>query len=235
MDLLRSTRGDDKGGGGAAPGDVVVHTIAADRELFIQRGSFMASWPNVETDAKFKGWKGMLAGEGLFFLRAYTTDGLRVRNCFSLFPSPPPCLSSLPLSLPACRRLQTESSWLCSQEHEKPYFTSTYCCSRSGRCCLRVRVLLHAGCEVGAPRQREHREQASMPPLLGGSGFRRLFCARHQNTWRAGARGWEGCARGQHAWSAPQSFGLSQVVRALVQGWRARCFSHPMERWSGTT
>lgn len=55
---------------------MVVHTIAADRQLFIQRGSFIASWPNVETDAKFKGWKGMLAGEGLFFLRAYTTDGL---------------------------------------------------------------------------------------------------------------------------------------------------------------
>eukprot|EP00802_Teleaulax_amphioxeia_P010121 Tamp_10146.p2 GENE.Tamp_10146~~Tamp_10146.p2 ORF type:complete len:315 (+),score=58.53 Tamp_10146:887-1831(+) len=68
-----------------APGDVVVHTIAADRELFIQRGSFMASWPNVETDAKFKGWKGMLAGEGLFFLRAYTTDGLAGKVFFTSY------------------------------------------------------------------------------------------------------------------------------------------------------
>jgi uncharacterized protein (AIM24 family) len=59
----------------AAPGDVVVHTVAADRELFIQRGSFLGCWPNVQTDAKFKGFKGFLSGEGLFFLRAFTTDG----------------------------------------------------------------------------------------------------------------------------------------------------------------
>ncbi|EKX47792.1 hypothetical protein GUITHDRAFT_162579, partial [Guillardia theta CCMP2712] len=56
------------------PGDIFVHTIAPDRELFIQKGSFLGCWMNVETDAKFKGLKGILSGEGMFFLRAYTTD-----------------------------------------------------------------------------------------------------------------------------------------------------------------
>lgn len=65
------------------PGDVVAHTIAADRELFIQRGSFLGSWPNVETDAKFKGFKGLLSGEGLFFVRAYTSDGYAGKVFFS--------------------------------------------------------------------------------------------------------------------------------------------------------
>ena len=67
------------------PGDVMVHTIAADRELFIQRGSFLGSWPNVQTDAKFKGLKGMLSGEGLFFLRAYTTDGFAGKVFFASY------------------------------------------------------------------------------------------------------------------------------------------------------
>ena len=67
------------------PGDVVVHTIAADRELFIQRGSFLGSWPNVCTDAKFKGFKGLLSGEGLFFLRAFTTDGHAGKVFFSSY------------------------------------------------------------------------------------------------------------------------------------------------------
>jgi len=65
------------------PGDVVGHTIAADRELFIQRGSFLGSWSNVQTDAKFKGFKGLFSGEGLFFVRAYTTDGWAGKVFFS--------------------------------------------------------------------------------------------------------------------------------------------------------
>lgn len=36
----------------------------------VQGGSFLASEPGVETDAKFTGWKGFLSGEGIFMIKA---------------------------------------------------------------------------------------------------------------------------------------------------------------------
>lgn len=69
-----------KGGGyvslsPSAPGDIAWFDVEPGRQLFIQSGSFMGCWPNVETDTKFQGMRGFFSGESLFFIRAYTEDG----------------------------------------------------------------------------------------------------------------------------------------------------------------
>eukprot|EP00290_Baffinella_frigidus_P006463 CAMPEP_0180134492 /NCGR_PEP_ID=MMETSP0986-20121125/10198_1 /TAXON_ID=697907 /ORGANISM="non described non described, Strain CCMP2293" /LENGTH=270 /DNA_ID=CAMNT_0022074871 /DNA_START=16 /DNA_END=828 /DNA_ORIENTATION=+ len=57
-------------------GEIVVTDVDADRELFVTPGAFLGCRSNVQTDAKWKGIKGLFAGEGLFFLRAFTNNDL---------------------------------------------------------------------------------------------------------------------------------------------------------------
>lgn len=52
------------------PGDIVVHHLNPMAELFIQPGSFLGCWPNIETALATKGFKAMLSGEGPLFIRA---------------------------------------------------------------------------------------------------------------------------------------------------------------------
>ncbi len=69
------------GGGGkvylapSTPGDIGDFPLAPGQNLFIQSGSFLACTDNVETDADFQGFRGVLGGESLFFLRAFTESG----------------------------------------------------------------------------------------------------------------------------------------------------------------
>lgn len=57
------------------PGDILSHDVRPGQELFIQSSSFLACSENVQTDAKFQGFKGLFSGESLFFLRIYTEGG----------------------------------------------------------------------------------------------------------------------------------------------------------------
>lgn len=56
-------------------GDIQVVDLRGGQNIYIQRGSLLGSWSNVETETKSLGVKGLLSGEGVFFLRAYTQDG----------------------------------------------------------------------------------------------------------------------------------------------------------------
>ncbi|MDP7329021.1 MAG: TIGR00266 family protein [Candidatus Thalassarchaeaceae archaeon] len=58
-----------------SPGDIAWFDCQPGQNLFIQSGSYLASTPNVETDTKFQGFKGMFSGERLFFIRAFTQAG----------------------------------------------------------------------------------------------------------------------------------------------------------------
>ncbi|MBI2571734.1 MAG: TIGR00266 family protein [Candidatus Schekmanbacteria bacterium] len=51
------------------PGEVVVLELTG-RDLFLERGAYIASTPEVQLDAKFQGLKGLFS-EGLFVLRAF--------------------------------------------------------------------------------------------------------------------------------------------------------------------
>ena len=53
-----------------APGDVREYPMQPGDELFIQSGSYLASWGGVGIDSRFQGLRGLFTGEGLFFLRA---------------------------------------------------------------------------------------------------------------------------------------------------------------------
>ncbi len=57
------------------PGDIKQHDLFPGQNLFIQGASFLACTENVQTDAKFQGFRGMLSGEKIFFLRAYAEGG----------------------------------------------------------------------------------------------------------------------------------------------------------------
>jgi uncharacterized protein (TIGR00266 family) len=52
-----------------ATGDIETIELKGD-EYMVQGGSFLASAGDVQTDAKFSGWKGFLGGEGLFMIKA---------------------------------------------------------------------------------------------------------------------------------------------------------------------
>lgn len=53
----------------ALPGDIVGLELAADQELLVQSGSYMASSPEVVVDTKFGAGRSFFSGEGLFLLR----------------------------------------------------------------------------------------------------------------------------------------------------------------------
>ncbi len=59
-----------------SPGDLGSFDLEPGRNLFIQGSSFLACTENVETDAKFQGFRGLFSGESLFFIRAYTERGM---------------------------------------------------------------------------------------------------------------------------------------------------------------
>ena len=54
-----------------APGDIQERELSPGVDLFIQSGAFLAGWGPVKLSSKFQGFRGILSGEGLFFLRAY--------------------------------------------------------------------------------------------------------------------------------------------------------------------
>ena len=59
----------------SAPGDIGEFELQPGKNLFIQSGSFLACTANVQTDTKFQGFRGMFSGEGMFFIRAFSTEG----------------------------------------------------------------------------------------------------------------------------------------------------------------
>ena len=58
-----------------SPGDIAWFDCQPGQNLYIQGASYLASTANVETDTKFQGAKGLLSGERLFFIRAFTQAG----------------------------------------------------------------------------------------------------------------------------------------------------------------
>ena len=61
-----------------APGDIGEFDLHPGSNLFIQSGAFLACTANVETDSKFQGFKGIFSGESLFFIRAFSTEGIGI-------------------------------------------------------------------------------------------------------------------------------------------------------------
>ena len=59
-----------------SPGDIGSFDLQAGRNMFVQSGSFLAGSESVELDTKFQGFKGFFSGESMFFIRAYSTDGM---------------------------------------------------------------------------------------------------------------------------------------------------------------
>ena len=59
-----------------APGDIGEFELRPGSNLFVQSGAFMACTVNVQTDTKFQGFKGVFSGESLFFIRAFSTEGI---------------------------------------------------------------------------------------------------------------------------------------------------------------
>ena len=58
------------------PGDIHhIETSPADDPIYLQGGAYIASTHNLDLDSKFQGAKGLISGEGLFFLRAMSTEG----------------------------------------------------------------------------------------------------------------------------------------------------------------
>ena len=52
------------------PGDIHPHQIDPGQSLVIQSASYLASTTQIDIDTSFQGLRGILAGEGAFFLRA---------------------------------------------------------------------------------------------------------------------------------------------------------------------
>ena len=87
--FLNTFTGGDGGGwislAPSAPGDLAWFDVQPGRQLFIQSGSFMASASNVQTDTQFQGLKGAFSGESMFFIRAYTEDGMPGRVYYNSY------------------------------------------------------------------------------------------------------------------------------------------------------
>ena len=64
------------------PGDMIVHPLAPDHQLFIQGGSYVAAPDSVHLDTKWQGFtRGLFSGESFFFLHA-TGQGPVILNAF---------------------------------------------------------------------------------------------------------------------------------------------------------
>jgi uncharacterized protein (TIGR00266 family) len=68
-----------------SPGDIQGFEIVPGRQIFIQGGSYLSSSINVQTDTKFQGMKGLLSGESVFFIRAFTEDGQNGKVWYNSF------------------------------------------------------------------------------------------------------------------------------------------------------
>lgn len=68
-----------------SPGDIQGFDIVPGRQIFIQGGSYLSSSINVQTDTKFQGMKGLLSGESIFFIRAFTEDGQNGKVWYNSF------------------------------------------------------------------------------------------------------------------------------------------------------
>ncbi len=62
-----------------APGDITTIELK-NQEYIVQGGSFLASVGEIESSAKFSGWKGLVGGEGLFMIKASGTGHLFVSS-----------------------------------------------------------------------------------------------------------------------------------------------------------
>lgn len=60
------------------PGDI--KEIALDGDLIIQGTSYLASSPSITVDSKFKGFKGLFSGEGMFMLKASGAGDLIINS-----------------------------------------------------------------------------------------------------------------------------------------------------------
>jgi uncharacterized protein (TIGR00266 family) len=65
----------------ALTGDMLVHELDQNHQLFIQGGSYVAAPDTVQLDTKWQGMKGFFSGESLFFLNA-TGYGPVLMNAF---------------------------------------------------------------------------------------------------------------------------------------------------------
>jgi uncharacterized protein (TIGR00266 family) len=65
----------------STPGDLASINLTPRRGLIIQRGSYLASGSGIDLDTKWGGLKGLVGGEGLFFLKA-TGEGVVFINSF---------------------------------------------------------------------------------------------------------------------------------------------------------
>lgn len=54
-------------------------------EFVVQGGSFLASEPGIETNAKFTGWKGFVSGEGIFMIKAKGNGSMFVSSFGAIF------------------------------------------------------------------------------------------------------------------------------------------------------
>lgn len=68
----------------SSPGDVRILELDPGQRLFIQGSSYLGSTAGVDVDSKFQGFRGLLSGEGMFFLQV---QGKEYRdqvfcNCF---------------------------------------------------------------------------------------------------------------------------------------------------------
>jgi uncharacterized protein (TIGR00266 family) len=65
------------------PGDIT-HIKMKGETWFLERGAYMCSSPEVVIDTKFQGLKGLVSGEGLFFLKADGVGDLFITNYSSI-------------------------------------------------------------------------------------------------------------------------------------------------------
>ena len=60
----------------SAPGDIShVQLQPGGDAVYLQGGAYLASAPGVDIDTRFQGFRGLVSGEGLFFLKAIATAG----------------------------------------------------------------------------------------------------------------------------------------------------------------
>ncbi len=59
-----------------SPGDIGHFDLQPEMNIFIQSGSFLACTENIQLDTEFQGLKGLFSGESMFFIRAYSSQGM---------------------------------------------------------------------------------------------------------------------------------------------------------------
>lgn len=67
------------------PGDMMVHKLE-NEQLFVQGGAYVASDKDLEVDFKWAGMKGLIGGEGLFWLNINGTGEVIINAYGSIYP-----------------------------------------------------------------------------------------------------------------------------------------------------